>query len=273
MPIVDASTGVSLRYEITGTGEPVLLIMGTGADHTLWEPTVEGLRGKYQLITYDNRGTGESTTPADPESYSMALLAEDAVALLDALEIGRAHVSGLSLGSAVGQEIALNHPDRVISLQLHCTWGRTDAWLRRLFESMAYPIEHDNMAAFVRQAFMWVLSPAYLAERPDEVAAIERAYLLENPHPPSKEGLLGHLHADLTHDTLERLDQIEAPTLVTSGEMDIQVPARYGRAVAERISGSRMHVFAGPYSSHMAYTEMAGKFNALSRSFLEEHAA
>ena len=54
--------------------------------------------------------------------------------------------------------------------------------------------------------------------------------------------------------------------------MDIQVPARYGRAVHERIAGSRMHVFTGPYSSHMAFTEMAAEFNALSRAFLDEHA-
>ncbi|MGI9658302.1 MAG: alpha/beta fold hydrolase [Gaiellaceae bacterium] len=273
MPIVELSTGVSLNYESYGRGEPVLLIMGTGADNTLWEPTVGALGDAYRVITFDNRGTGQSSCPAEPERYSMALLAEDAVALLDVLEIERAHISGLSLGSAVAQEIAINHPDRVVSAQLHCTWARTDAWLARLFESMAYPIRHNDMEAFIRQAFMWVLSPAYLAERPDEVAAIERGYLLENPHPPTKEGLLGHLHADLTHDTLERLNQIDAPTLITSGEMDAQVPARYGRAVHELIADSRMHLFDGPYSSHMAFTEMAEEFNAVSRAFVDEHAA
>ena len=273
MPIVELSTGVSLNYELHGTGEPVLLIMGTGADNTLWAPTIGAFTDAFQVITYDNRGTGQSSCPPEPESYSMAILAADAVALLDVLEIERAHISGLSLGSAVAQEIALNAPSRVASMQLHCTWGRTDAWLARLFEGMAYPVRHDDMEAFIRQAFMWVLSPAYLAERPDEVAAIERGYLLENPHPPTKEGLLGHLHADLTHDTLDRLAQIDTPMLISSGEMDIQVPARYGRAVSEKIAGSTMHVFEGPYSSHMAFTEMAEEFNMLSRAFVDEHAS
>ena len=272
MPLVDLPTGVSLHYETDGSGGPLLLILGTGADHTLWQPTVPAHAERFFVISYDNRGTGRSDCLPKPESYSMRILAEDAVALLDALQIGRAHVSGLSLGSAVAQEIAINHPERVISLQLHCTWGRTDAWLARLFDSMAYPVERDDLAAFVRQAFMWVMSPAYLEERPEEVASIERAYILDNPHPPTKEGLLGHLHADRTHDTLDRLAHIRAPTLVTSGEMDWQVPTRYGQAVHERIPCSRLHVFEGPCSSHMAFTELAEEFNALSLAFLAEHA-
>lgn len=273
MPRTELPTGVGLYYEVAGSGEPVLLVMGTGADHTLWEQTAAAYADRFQVVVYDQRGTGQSDHPGDPESYTTRVLADDAAALLDALGIERAHVSGLSLGSAVAQELAINYPQRLLSLQLHCTWGRTDEWLRRLFEGMAYPLHHDDLAFFARTAFMWVMSPARLEERPEEVAAVERAYLLENPHPPSKHGLLGHLHADRSHDTLDRLDRIAAPTLVTSGEMDWQVPTRYGRQVAERIQGSRQHVFAGPYSSHMAFVEMADEFNALTLAFLEEHRA
>jgi len=273
VPSLELSTGIRVYYETHGTGEPVLLVMGTGGDHTLWDVTHPAYSDRYHVITYDHRGTGQSTTPADPAAYTMRILADDAVALLDALEIDRAHVSGLSLGSAVTQEIAINHPERVLSAQLHCTWAKTDEWLHRLFDSMAYPVERDDMAAFVRQAFMWVMSPAYLTERPEDVAAIERAYLLDNPHPPSKAGLLGHLHADHEHDTLDRLTEMRAPTLVTSGEMDWQVPIRYGRAVNKLIADSTMHIFEGPYSSHMAFTEMADEFNARTRSFLDENAS
>jgi pimeloyl-ACP methyl ester carboxylesterase len=138
---------------------------------------------------------------------------------------------------------------------------------------MRYPLEHDDMAMFVRTAFMWVMSPGRLSEEPAEVAEIERAYLADNPHPPSKEGLIGHLHADLTHDALDRLDRIEAPTLITSGEMDWQVPTRYGREVHKRLPGSTLHVFAGPYSSHMAFTEMADEFNRLTLDFLAKQPA
>ena len=273
MPRVELSTGVGIYYETLGAGEPVLLVMGTGADHSLWNDTAKAYAQRFQVITYDNRGTGRSDHPRDPDQYTMRLLAEDAAGLLDALKIDSAHVSGLSLGSAVAQELAINHPGKVRSLQLHCTWGRTDAWLARLFEGMRYPLDHDDMAMFVRIAFMWVMSPARLNDRPAEVAEIERAYLEENPYPPSKEGLIGHLHADLTHDALDRVDQIHAPTLITSGEMDWQVPTRYGRDVQKRIPGSALHVFAGPYSSHMAFAEMADEFNRVTLDFLGKHAA
>jgi hypothetical protein len=71
--------------------------------------------------------------------------------------------------------------------------------------------------------------------------------------PPSREGIPGHFHADKTHDTLDRLGNIGVPQLITSGEMDWQVPARYGRAVYERIATAQWHCFAGPFSSHTAF--------------------
>jgi pimeloyl-ACP methyl ester carboxylesterase len=272
VPAVSLPTGVTVHYEDVGEGEPVLLVMGTGADHSFWEVTVAAYRDHHRVITYDNRGTGQSSCPEDPESYTMRVLADDAAALLDAIGVESAHVSGLSLGSTVAQELAINHPDKVRTVQLHCTWGRTDEWLRRMFTDMAYPLRHGDLEHFVQTAFMWVMSPTYLAERPEDVAAIERAYLLENPHPPTVAGLLGHLHADLTHDAIDRVGRIRAPALITAGEVDWQVPIRYGRAVHERMPGSRFHVFTGPYSSHMAYVELADEFNELTLAFLASHA-
>lgn len=269
MPSVDLPTGVSLHYEEEGEGEPVLLIMGTGADHTLWAPTVAAYRGRYRVIAYDHRGTGRSTRPQDPTSYSMRVLADDAAALLDALGIESAHVSGLSLGAATALELAIEHPGKVRSLQLHCVWGRTDEWLRRLFEDMAYPVRLGDLEHFVRTAFMWVMSPTAV-NAAEEVAAAEREYLVGNPYPPTPAGLLGHLHADLTHDALDRVERIRARTLITSGELDWQVPTRYGREVHERLPGSRLHLFTGPRSSHVAYAEMADEWNAVTLAWLAE---
>ena len=173
--------------ERSGRGEPVLLIMGTGADHSLWAPTVSAYEPYHSVIVFDQRGTGRSSTPADEAEYTSEILADDAAALLDAAGVERAHVAGLSLGSAVAQQLAIRHPPMVASLQLHCTWGRTDAWLGRVFESMAVPLRNGDRAAFVRQAFMWVMSPEYLEDRATEVEALERAYLFDNPFPPSVE--------------------------------------------------------------------------------------
>jgi len=273
VPHVDLPTGVSLYYEIAGSGPPLLLIIGTGGDHSFWASQLPAYTDGYQVISYDARGTGQSDSPADAASYTMATMAGDAAALLDAIGIARAHVSGISLGSTVAQELAIAHPDRVASLQLHCTWGRSDEWFQRMIDSVAYPLEQGDIETFVKADFLWVASPTFLEESPEEVAAIERAYIAENPHPPTLEGLHGHLHADRSHDALDRLHQIAVPTLITSGELDWMVPTRYGREVMDRIEGSRLHVFSGSHSSHMAFIEMVDEFNALTRSFLDEQPA
>ena len=89
------------------------MIAGTGGDHSLWDATADVLASRHRVITFDNRGTGSSDRPPDPESYTMRVLADDAAALLDALGIERAHVAGHSLGSTVAQELAINHPEKV----------------------------------------------------------------------------------------------------------------------------------------------------------------
>ena len=83
--------------------------------------------------------------------------------------------------------------------------------------------------------------------------------------------MLGHFHADKTHDTLDRLHQISVPTLITSGEVDWQVPTRYGLEVQARIPGATMHVFTGPSSSHIAFVEMVDEWNAFTLGWLKRH--
>ncbi len=269
MAFCDLPTGIEMYYEVEGTGDPLLLIMGTAADHTTWAAQVAAYRHRYTVITYDARGTGQSTHPTDVGDYSMRILADDAAALLDRLGVARAHVSGLSLGSANAQELAVNHPERVATLQLHCTWGRSDEWFIRMIDTNETYILHDDPAGYIRTALLWVASPTFINDQPDDVAAFERGFILENPHPPSKEGMLGHFHADKTHDALDRLGAVEAPTLITSGEVDWQVPTRYGLEVQRAIAGSTMHVFRGPHSSHIAFHEMADEWNAFTLAWLD----
>lgn len=273
MPFVDLPTGINMYYEVEGQGEPLLLIMGTAADHNTWSAQVSAYRGLYMVITYDARGTGQSTHPQDVEDYSMRILSEDAAALLDKLGIHKAHVSGLSLGSATAQELAINHPNKVASLQLHGTWGFSDEWFVRMINTNEYPVIHDDFGMYIRTALVWVASPTFINDQPDDVSAFERGFILENPYPPSKHGMMGHFHADKTHDTLDRLETIAAPTLITSGEMDWQVPTRYGLDVQRKIPGATMHVFRGPNSSHIAFYEMADEWNEFTLAWLQRRDA
>lgn len=272
MTFAQLPTGIEMYYEVEGSGDPLLLIMGTSADHTTWAAQVEAYRDHYTVITYDNRGTGQSTHPEDVSDYSMRILADDAAALLDWIGVERAHVSGLSLGSATAQELAVNHPAKVATLQLHCTWGRSDEWFIRMIETLEMHILHDDPAGYIRTGLLWVASPTFINDQPDDVEAFERGFIIDNPHPPSKAGMLGHFHADKTHDALDRLGSVEVPTLITSGEVDWQVPTRYGLAVQSAIPGSTMHVFRGPHSSHIAFHEMVDEWNAFTLGWLDRQA-
>ena len=130
MPQTDVRTGVSLNYEITGDGEPLLLVMGTSGAIGLWGEIGGRLAEGYRVITFDNRGLGGSSRGDGP--ITVASLAEDASALLEALEIPVAHTLGWSLGSAVVQEMALTHPEQVATAVLYATWGRADGFRRSM---------------------------------------------------------------------------------------------------------------------------------------------
>lgn len=267
MPRVKVKTGVSLYYEVHGEGEPLLLILGTGASHKFWSAQLPAYSREFETIIYDARGMGQADAPPPP--YTMRMLAEDAVSLLDELGVARAHISGISLGSATAQEIAINYPERVISLQLHSTWGRSDEWFKRMIDTLQLALEKGGLRGFARTALMWVMSPRALEERKEMIADLERA--LAEEYPPKVAGLLGQFDADRTHDASARLHMIKAPTLITCGEMDWQVPIRYGQEVHERIPGASIHIFRGPYSSHSALFEMAEVFNAFTLAFLCQH--
>ncbi len=264
------STGISMFYEETGRGEPLVLIAGTSLGHEAWHLQLPAFAPGFRTIAVDHRGSGQTSAPEDPNAYSARIMADDIAALLDVLKIERAHIAGMSLGSAIAQEMALNHADRVLSIQLHATWGRTDAWFRQAFVD---PMLHFLKAKERRLAFKFgqalIMSPDYLNSRgPAPVAEMVDRCLIKNPHLASDAGFGGQLHADATHDTLDRLGTIRVPTLITAGELDMNTPYRYGEQVHAAIGHSAYHFFRGPRSSHVAMWEMADEFNRVCLDFL-----
>ena len=127
MPFVTLPSGVEIFYETQGEGPPLLLVSGTGHDHTFWSAQLPLLSADYRCIVFDNRGVGRSTAPA--LGYSLADMADDAAGVLDAAGVERAHVMGFSMGGHISTELTLRHPGRVVSLGLHHTWARNCARL------------------------------------------------------------------------------------------------------------------------------------------------
>jgi 3-oxoadipate enol-lactonase len=240
----------SLHWERTGSGPPVLLIMGLGLSGGAWWRTVPVLAKTLEVITFDNRGVGRSR--ALLHAYSTAVMADDAVSVLDAAGIGRAHVYGISLGGCVAQQVALRHPERVQSLVLGATHAggpharRPDPavldFLRRRLN-----MDHEE-AAWTSVPFNY--GERCRAEHPERIAE-DVAYRLAHSFPTH--AYRAQMWAASTHDTYRRLDRIRAPTLVVHGRDDMMIPVENGRMLAERIPGARLIEL--PDTGHLYPTE------------------
>ena len=271
MPLVKLSTGIKMNYVEAGAGEPVVLSYGAAGHHRPWAPQIRALSDRFRVITPDTRGTGKSDCFAD--QWSIGLFARDLIALLDALEIESAHVGGMSMGSAVSQEVAIQCPERVKSLFLCNTWGQTDTRLSFFWKHMLFCIDQaersapENQAAWQQALYRLNItlffSPHAIENRMDMVEEWWHQYSSGF----RTETGTGHWDAILTHDALGRLSQVKAPTLVLAGEEDYFTPY-YSRLVHERIRGSRFELLTGPGSSHGLLWERADDANRLLLNFL-----
>ena len=258
---------IELYYEDHGSGEPLLCIMGLAADSMAWVLQTPDFSKRYRTIIYDNRGVGRSSKPKGP--YSIAQMADDAAGLLDALDIPRAHVLGVSMGGMIAQELALRHPARARTLQLHCTLGRIDPYGTLLVESLLRVRAREDREEWARAMLPWVICRKTVRERPEFVQLmLQRS--LDNPYPTSYAGLRRQAEAIGGHDTLDRLHAIRVPTLVTLGAEDILVPPAFSREVHARIPGAELTVI--PDAGHVHFLEQPELFNAAMLGFLKKHA-
>ena len=255
---------LELWVERRGEGPDVLLIAGLGDSAEAWQPQLDGLSDRYRLTAYDNRGVGR--TPLPDGRLSAASMADDAAALLRALDVPAAHVAGFSMGSAIAQELAIRHPELVRSLVLVSTYARPDALLRTQFAFWRWLAEAaPSERAFFEAFFTWVYTPRAHADGTvgqiiDEALAF--------PHQQSVEAFQAQVDACLTHDTAGRLSQITAPTLVLAGELDIILPPRLSRLVAEAIPNARFELMPG--EAHQPFQEIPDRFNARVDAFWRE---
>ena len=259
--------GIDVNYVEAGSGDPVLLIMGFGGDHLAWAFQTPVFAQKYRVIAFDNRGAGQSDVPDIP--YTTRMMAEDAVGLLDHLKIERAHVIGVSMGGMIAQELALNHPRRVRSVQLHCTLARPDRYMHALIENWRVVRSKVTPEEWMRIVALWLFAPSTYVERPEFVETIIQTGIA-NPHPFTLTGFLRQGDAVRSHDTLERLGTLATPALVSVADDDILVPARFARQLAAAVPGATLTTLER--AGHCYFWERPEAFNAMCLEFLERHA-
>jgi 3-oxoadipate enol-lactonase len=227
----------ALQWERTGSGAPVLLIMGLGLSGGAWWRTVPVLARNLGVITFDNRGVGRSK--ALLHAYTTEAMADDARAVLDAAGVDRAHIYGISLGGMVAQQVALRHPERVRSLVLGATHAGGPTAVRPDGDVIAF-LRHR--LAMRHEEGAWGSVPFNYSERareqhPERIAE-DIAQRLSHPFP--LQAYRAQMWAGALHDSSDRLERISAPTLVVHGREDRMVPVGNGRLLAERIPNATL---------------------------------
>ena len=262
MPFASRPGGLELYYEVHGDGPTLLLVSGTGHDHTFWFGQLPFFRARYRCVVFDNRGMGQSGVP--PPGYRLADMADDAAAVLDAAGVARAHVMGFSMGGHISQELCLRHPERVLSLGLHHTWARNCPRLGTFQAARKRLAEAGDMASLADISILGLYAHDYFDRHPDELEQ-KRAWLIECSGPAL--GWIGQLEACLTCDTLDRLEQIRVPTLLSASSHDLIVGTHPAREMNTRIGGSRLEILEG--TGHVALIEEPERFARLCLSFLD----
>jgi 3-oxoadipate enol-lactonase len=269
MPLIGAGE-IELSYDRAGSGPPLLLIMGMSGTFDHWDADfLAGLRSAFDVIVYDHRGVGSSSRLNGPGSLSIAQLAEDAAALLSALEVDSAHVLGISMGGMVAQELVLVHPARIRTLALGCTYcggaGSTlasEETMRKLAEAMA---SGDRERA-IRAAWEVNVSPDFAAN--DDAYA--RFLQIGRRRGVAVEVIMEQMRAITEHDTSARLPELGMPTLVLHGTLDQLLPVQNGRLIAELIPDARLEIFDGV--GHLFFWEQPARSAELLRAHAAVHA-
>jgi 3-oxoadipate enol-lactonase len=266
MPVTSAN-GIELYYEVHGSGEPLLLIMGLSLNSKSWFRTMPALKDHYQVIVFDNRGTGLSAKPNI--SYSIELMAEDAKVILDAAGAETAHIYGISMGGMIAQRLAINHPDRVKSLILGCTTAgglnhvQPASDVSMLMLSRASTTATPEEMAWATAPILY--SPSFI-ENHHELVAGDIQKRIEIPILPFAYML--QLQACLSHDTSQEIDQIKAPTFVIHGDADRLVPYENGVNLANKIPNAEFLTISG--AGHIYVTEAQDFVNDRVLEFLKK---
>lgn len=252
MPMVKVND-INMYYESYGEGEPLILISGNGGESSQWKEHASVFSKEYRVITFDNRGAGRSDKPDIP--YSIEMMANDVIGLMDTLEIEKAHVLGASMGGMIAQNIAFLYPDRVKSLILTVTMMKVSSRAQYVCnQSIKHVQEGSDPEALAQYSVAWSF-PEKVFEKPENVEIIKNSMLIMLNQQNIK-GFKRQNDAASEFNSSSWVSEIKVPTLVIGGEGDIVLPPKYsGQELAKAISGSKFISLPGAHMAYLVSTE------------------
>jgi len=266
MPKVKANN-ITINYDQQGSGEPLVLIPYLTADHACYAFQVAEYAKHFTCISLDLRGTGETDKPAG--AYTTEALADDVAAFMQAVGIARAHVSGLSLGGAVGMWLAAKHPEKVQSLSLHSPWPKTDPFAKTVLEGwqvMANALG-SVQEMVILGIFPWCFTPELYAAKPEFIQGLADFVRRRPPQPLG--AFIQQSNAAIAHDAVAQLTRITAPTQITFGARDQLTSTRFADQLTRTIRNSELSIFEG--CMHAPLYEKVEEFNRKTLQFLQRH--
>ena len=268
MPKVKVN-GITMNYESQGSGEPLILIPYLAADNACYAFQVADYAKDFTCISLDPRGAGESDKPEG--TYSTELFADDVAGFMAAIGVEKAHVSGVSLGGAIGLWLAAKYPQRVKTLSIHSCWPKSDPFLKVVvggWQTIAKGLG-SAQEMIIQGIFPFCFTPELYAAKPEYVDQLA-AFVRSRPKQPL-DAFLRQSDAVIAHDALDQLGKITAPTQITFGQRDIVTSTRFVEPFTSGIKNTELVIFE--MCAHAAIYERVSEFNEKTLEFLKRHAA
>lgn len=260
MPIISAN-GLDLAYQIDGDGpETLVLVNGLADNKESWEAQIPAFSERYRVLSFDNRGVGESPTPPGP--YTTAQMAEDLAGLVDALGVERFHLLGVSMGGMIAQEYAIAHSDRLLSASFCCTYSYPGPFCLRMFQCWRDLVPSLGVGFTQREVILWAFTTDFFEQHEDVLIEIENL-MANNPQP--LDAYLAQLHSIEQHDTRGRLAEVKCPALTLIAEGDLIIYPKLSRRLHDELPRS---TWAETPGGHACLWEYPDAFNSAVLSFL-----
>ena len=256
--------GIGINCQLSGKEDAPVVVLShsLGSSMNMWHPQLEALEPDYRVLRYDMRGHGKSEAPEG--AYTLEMLADDVIGLLDVLKINTAHFVGLSIGGMIGQCMGLNYADRLISLVLCDTASAIPEESKKMFQEREQIAREKGLSPLVDGTMERWFTLSYRKANPPVIDMIRNQFLA-TPVP----GFVGCSQAIRGLDYLDRLTQIRLPCFVMVGEDDPGTPVAASEAISERIPGAELKIL--PSAAHLSNIEQSEMFNDSLIDFLKKH--